>query len=290
MPKASVIIPNHNHASFQKERIQSVLNQSFTDFEMIILDDASTDNSRAVIESFGSYPQVSHIAYNETNSSSPFHQWLKGLKLVTGNWIWIAESDDYAEPDFLEIAFAAIAKCSEAGLFYYDSIYNTSDGTSYRFKNSTVFKNEYFHTNKWSDDYSITGTEELNYCLKYICTIINASCTVIRKDQLINVINNLNDFRYHDDWYCFIPIDLNTIICYSSKLLDTCRMHQQNVLNNIQKSQSKKEYFRILNLLKKNDVITDKWKLIDFFSLQFFGFGMIKDGQVHAINFSDSTF
>ncbi len=44
MPQASVIIPNHNHASFPEERIQSVLKQGFTDFEMIILDDGSTDN------------------------------------------------------------------------------------------------------------------------------------------------------------------------------------------------------------------------------------------------------
>ena len=67
-------------------------------------------------------------------------------------------------------------------------------------------------------------------------------------------------------------------------------MHQENFLNNIQKSQSKKEYFRILNLLVKNDVITDKRTLIDFFTLQFLGFGMIKDGSVHAVKILRSYF
>ncbi|MFA6717290.1 MAG: glycosyltransferase family A protein [Victivallaceae bacterium] len=50
MPKVSVIIPNYNHARYLKQRIDSVLNQSYTDFELIILDDNSTDNSRAIID------------------------------------------------------------------------------------------------------------------------------------------------------------------------------------------------------------------------------------------------
>ena len=50
MPKISVIIPNYNHSLYLKDRIDSVLNQSFQDFELIILDDYSTDNSREVIE------------------------------------------------------------------------------------------------------------------------------------------------------------------------------------------------------------------------------------------------
>lgn len=290
MPKCSVIIPNYNHANYLAQRINSILSQTYNNYELIILDDGSKDESLAVIEKYKTHAKVAHIIVNETNSGSPFHQWTKGITLASGEWIWIAESDDYAEPDFLETAFATIAKCPEAGIFYSDSIYNTDDGTPYRFKNSASFKNDYFQTKKWSDDYCITGTEELNYFLKYICTIINASCTVIRKDKLLNIINNLKDFRYHGDWYCFIAIALNTNICYSSKPLNSCRMHQENFLNNIQKSQSKKEYFRILNLLVKNDVITDKRKLIDFFTLQFLGFGMIKDGSVHAVKIFRSYF
>ena len=50
MIQISVIIPNYNHAVFLKERIESVLNQTYTNFELIILDDCSTDNSRDIIE------------------------------------------------------------------------------------------------------------------------------------------------------------------------------------------------------------------------------------------------
>jgi glycosyltransferase involved in cell wall biosynthesis len=100
--KISVIIPNYNHGRFLKRRINSVLQQTFQDFEIILLDDASTDNSREIIEQYRHHPKVKTIVYNEQNSGSPFLQWRKGMEGAIGEWIWIAESDDYCEPDFLE--------------------------------------------------------------------------------------------------------------------------------------------------------------------------------------------
>jgi Glycosyltransferases involved in cell wall biogenesis len=98
----TVIIPNFNHAAFLKQRIESVLNQTFQDFEMIVIDDCSADESREVIEAYRNHPKVSQVVYNEQNSGSAFKQWVKGVALAKGDWIWIAESDDWAEHDFLE--------------------------------------------------------------------------------------------------------------------------------------------------------------------------------------------
>lgn len=92
----SVIIPNYCHARFLNQRIDSVLNQTYSDYEVIILDDCSTDNSREIIESYRNHPKISHIVYNEKNSGSTFIQWEKGFELARGEYIWIAESDDVA--------------------------------------------------------------------------------------------------------------------------------------------------------------------------------------------------
>ena len=102
LPKVSVILPNYNHANYLCERIDSILNQSFTDFELILLDDCSTDNSRDILSSYQTSPKISHVVFNEKNSGSTFIQWDKGLKLAKGEYIWIAESDDMADPDFLK--------------------------------------------------------------------------------------------------------------------------------------------------------------------------------------------
>lgn len=100
--KVSVIIPNYCHARFLNRRIDSVLNQTYGDFEVIILDDCSSDNSRDIIETYRHHPRVSHIVYNEKNSGSTFIQWDKGFELAQGEYIWIAESDDEAAPTSFE--------------------------------------------------------------------------------------------------------------------------------------------------------------------------------------------
>lgn len=101
-PLVSIIIPNYNHARFLDERMQSVLGQTYQNFEVIILDDRSTDNSREVIEKYRSNPKVRKILFNDTNSGSPFRQWKKGMELASGEIVWIAESDDHCEDTFLE--------------------------------------------------------------------------------------------------------------------------------------------------------------------------------------------
>ena len=118
MPNVSIIIPNFNHALYLKQRIDSILNQTFQDFELIILDDASSDNSRDIIESFRSNPHISHIVYNTQNGGTPFKQWDKGIELSKGEWIWIAESDDFADKHFLEVLMESVHLNPEIGFAF----------------------------------------------------------------------------------------------------------------------------------------------------------------------------
>ena len=93
-PLVSVVIPNYNHGKYLRERIDSVLAQSFQDFEIIILDDKSTDDSLSIINEYKDNPHVAHIIVNEQNTGNPFIQWEHGISLAQGEYIWIAESDD----------------------------------------------------------------------------------------------------------------------------------------------------------------------------------------------------
>ncbi|UCD50998.1 MAG: glycosyltransferase family 2 protein [Phycisphaerales bacterium] len=95
MPVVSIIIPNYNHARFLVERVDSVLRQTYRDFDVIVLDDASTDESRDVLKSFAGRPEVA-LRFNTENSDSTFKQWNKGVELARGKCVWIAESDDFA--------------------------------------------------------------------------------------------------------------------------------------------------------------------------------------------------
>src|SRR5882762_3314790 len=67
MPKVSVIIPNYNHARFLRQRVESVLAQTYQDFEVILLDDCSTDDSRSILSEYAADPRV-RIELNDKNS------------------------------------------------------------------------------------------------------------------------------------------------------------------------------------------------------------------------------
>ena len=100
-PTVSIIVPNFNHAPFLRKRVDSILGQTYQDFEIILLDDCSTDESRSILREYSDRPHV-RLAFNDANSGSGYRQWNKGVSLARGKYVWIAESDDYADGNLLQ--------------------------------------------------------------------------------------------------------------------------------------------------------------------------------------------
>src|SRR5580700_7655431 len=106
-PKVSVIVPNYNHADFLPQRINSILGQTFQDFELILLDDHSNDESQSILAKYADDPRVM-MKFNEVNSGGTFRQWNRGVRLAQGEYVWIAESDDYADEKLLQRLVAVL--------------------------------------------------------------------------------------------------------------------------------------------------------------------------------------
>ena len=102
----SIIIPNYNCESFIGETIRSVLNQTYTDFELLIVDDCSTDGSVDVIKRFCEEDERVHLFINDVNSGAAASR-NKALREAKGKWIAFLDSDDLWLPQKLEkqIAF-----------------------------------------------------------------------------------------------------------------------------------------------------------------------------------------
>ena len=130
-PVVSVIVPNYNHSAFLKERLDSILLQTYQYFEIIILDDCSTDNSVQIIENYRLNKHVTHVVLNEKNSGSTFLQWDKGIELAQGKYIWIAESDDVAHPCFLNTLVCQLEKYPEAAFAFSHSLLIDDNGKIY---------------------------------------------------------------------------------------------------------------------------------------------------------------
>lgn len=98
----TAIVPNYNHAAFLRQRLDSILNQTYQRVDVVILDDCSTDNSREIISEYVSrYPDRVQAIFNRENSGGVFRQWRKGHEAARGDLVWFCESDDFCEPDFV---------------------------------------------------------------------------------------------------------------------------------------------------------------------------------------------
>jgi glycosyltransferase involved in cell wall biosynthesis len=98
-PKVSVVLNCYNHEPYVAEAIESVLNQTFRDFELIIIDNGSTDATRSVIERYDD-PRIRRVLHDENQSLSK--RLNEGVAMARGEFVAVLYSDDYMLPDKLE--------------------------------------------------------------------------------------------------------------------------------------------------------------------------------------------
>lgn len=218
MPKVSVILPNYNHAAYLPERLESILGQEFEDFEVIILDDHSSDNSIAVLEKYASDGRISHFLKSEANSGSTFIQWEKGLNLAKGEYIWIAESDDIAAPAFLSETVNVLENHKNVGVVFTSSVWIDE-------KNAEIHRPEHESGNREWSGHQLLQDEFLNGPLIY-----NASSAVFRKSLVAGVdFSVLRTFRYTGDWMFWMQVSAGTQVLRLDKRLNFFRRHAGNV-------------------------------------------------------------
>ena len=222
MPKVSVIIPNYNHEQFLRQRLESVFSQSLQDFEVIFLDDCSTDGSLEVLDTYRTDSRVS-VVLNTANSGSPFKQWNRGLDLAIGEFIWIAESDDYADSSFLEKLTGALDKSPEAGLAYCQSWIVGSHPDSSAQGVLQVPYAGFSNRERWSQDHRNSGTAEITDYLVFNNTIANASSVVFRRSVLQNGLRAPENMRLAGDWMFWIKILLRSDLIFLAEPLNFFR-------------------------------------------------------------------
>lgn len=235
----SVIVPNYNHSAFLPQRLASVLNQTFEDFEVIILDDCSTDNSREILDSYKNHPKVSHVVYNKENSGSTFRQWNKGVKLAQGEWIWIAESDDKAELNFLEVLTQGIRAQENIGIAYTQSLkMNSNDEVS----GSWLEWTEDLDPSLFRSDFIMKGTSYIEQFLIHKNTIPNASALLFRKEAYLKVGGANEAIRNCSDWDLWLKLLLVSDVLFISQPLNYFRYHEQSVIAKALQSRPKDVY------------------------------------------------
>lgn len=222
MPKVSIIVPNYNHSLYLPKRMESIFNQTYQDFEVILLDDCSTDNSKEIIEQYRNHPKVSQIVYNEHNGGTSYRQWYKGIEYAQCELIWIAESDDWCHPQFLE-SLVKYFDDSEVVLafartkFMYEGNVEAENITQY-------------------EPQITNGIEFIRNVMLHRNYILNASMVVFRKcAYLKNKDAPWKDMKLAGDWYLWTLILKEGKTVEVFRELNFCRRHDENATSKFRK-------------------------------------------------------
>lgn len=233
MPKVSVIIPNYNHARYLRQRVDSVLGQTYEDFEVILLDDCSTDESRTILSEYASNPRVM-LEFNAENSGSTFKQWNKGVRLARGQYVWIAESDDYADAHLLEKLVSSLDAEPSAVLSYCRSLRISAGGELSGFLDSYLPD---LGSQKWAGDFRADGVEECHNYLVYCNTVLSASSVLFRREVYLQVGGADENLVFCGDWKTWASMALTGgTISYIGEPLNYYRFHDASVTEKSQRN------------------------------------------------------
>lgn len=191
MPKISVIVPVYNTEKYLKKCLESIIHQTYQDFEIVIINDGSTDNSQKIIDEYiKEYPDKVKCINKENGGLSSARN--SGIEVATGNYIIFVDSDDYIETKLFEQALPYMQK--DIDLIKYKLVKVDDKYKELERINGPTFD-------------KVTGEEGFNK-LVFNDVLLEPACLYLYKKDIF-VDNNLRflENTYHED-FGLIPIIL----------------------------------------------------------------------------------
>lgn len=230
-PKISVIMPAYNEATFIKESIDSILNQTFKDFELIIINDCSTDNSLEIMKNYKD--KRIRLISNKVNKGFPNTVNI-GLDLAKGKYVAILDGDDVALPKRLELQYNYLESNPKIFLVGSSAIFIDEEGKEIR------------RFRKY-DDY-----EMLAWRLRKSCSIVHTSIMFRNEGFLFNpYFKGASDYRFYFDL-----LSKGKNLTNLSQFLVRYRLHQNSM-----SIFNKEEQEKLSNEVKEQVNFDSKFKL-----------------------------
>lgn len=206
-PLITVYITNYNYGLFIQQSVESLLNQTFQDFEVIIIDDGSTDNSKEIIENYSQNPKVSIIhqqnkGLNKTNNIA--------LRAARGKYIMRLDADDYLETNALEVMSAALENDSSLGLVFPD----------------------YYIVDKEGNELYIEQRHSFDKDVRLFDQPAHGACTMIRTEFLREVGGYDEQYRCQDGYELWIKFVTRYKVTNINNPLFYYRQHGSNLTSN----------------------------------------------------------
>lgn len=243
MAKVSVIIPNYNYARYLAARIDSVLQQTLQDIEVILLDDCSADDSLSVMRQYAAKDKrIKAVLINDKNSGSPFLQWKRGLAMCEGEYVWIAEADDLCLPAFLHMAVDLLDKHPQA--VYAMAASQMID------ENGKPIPKDYDHWKRrhiQPDTFSVyDGIRFARHNQYWRNCVYNASGVVVRRTAVTPKAIEALSMSYSGDWLFWTEIALGGQVIEIHRRLNVFRFHMGSTTH----TGAYKAFFEDVNVIR----------------------------------------
>ncbi len=236
----TVIVSSYNHSQFLEKRIDSLLNQSYLNFEIIVIDDCSTENNLEILERYQVTPNFQLI--KRKSNGGVFTVNNQGLEIGSGEYFIFANCDDSCDSLMIESLVKALESNNKAGLAFCRSLmideFDAIIGDDY-FVREQAFKAHCI------TDAHINGNL-MHKFLMHSCVIPNMSAALIRRSCMDVVGLFRTNFIACGDWDLFFRIAKNYDFAYVAKPLNFFRQHDKTIRNTSKGRVTYDEFFSIL--------------------------------------------
>jgi glycosyltransferase involved in cell wall biosynthesis len=232
-PLVTIYITNYNYGKFIRKSIESALEQTLHDFELIIIDDGSTDNSKEIIEEYRANPKVA-IVYQKNKGLNITNN--IAMRLAKGKYLMRLDADDFLEPSAIEVMSARLETDESLGLIFPDYYYVNAENVR-------------------------TGEERRHDFEKEVSLYdqpAHGACTMIRLEYLRNLGGYNESFTCQDGYDLWIKFIMHHKVSNINQPLFSYRRHGSNLTTNeerlLQTRKKIKEIFVDSNLAIPNTI------------------------------------
>lgn len=220
--KISIITANYNYAQYIEEAINSVINQSYQDWELIIVDDGSSDNSVEIIKSYCTKDsRIKLFQHPDEKNKGLKDSLLLGLSHITGDWVAFIESDDYFHTDNLSKKVEIMKNHPDIKLVFNKVEFIKTEEKSA--KNIKIFEETQEKLSKMKFPRNMFFDFYINNM------ILTFSCVMVKTDILRNADYN-TPVDTMLDWWLWIHLAYKNKFYYIDEVLTYWRLHDESYL------------------------------------------------------------
>lgn len=272
-PLVSIVMPNYNDARFLRESVDALLGQSYPFLEIIIVDDASTDESPALLAAYERRDSRVRVLLNPGNRGTVLSA-TRGQAEARGEYLYFASSDDKVLPGFFEKSVKLLEEFPKAGLCWTDpSHFFASGGPVYSRHTGITAGPAYLSPEDLVRDYQ-EGR---------LSAPLHAAPALLRRSTYEAAGGFLGELRWYCDFFVTLVMAFRTGICYLPEALTSTRVQQQSYSRSgsVQKAAQEQVLTRILDLLL-SPAYKDVAPLVNRSGvLAYFGWPMFQLAQRH---------